>query len=76
MHSFPAVRKPQPITKRPKFLQQPMSNCYKGYMVKNNNISYLYSFRNPISKPGSRVPWTYLLYAVSDFYSFLINTFS
>ena len=29
----------QPITKRSKFLQQPMSNCYIGYMVNNNNIS-------------------------------------
>ena len=34
----PAVRRTQPITKRPKFLQQPMSNCYNGYMVNNNNI--------------------------------------
>ena len=24
---------------RPKFLQQPMSNCYNGYMVNNNNTS-------------------------------------
>ena len=34
---FPAVRRTQPSTKRPKFLQQPMSNCYNGYMVNNNN---------------------------------------
>jgi len=27
----------QLITKRPKFLQQHMSNCYDGYMVNNNN---------------------------------------
>ena len=35
---LPAVRRTQPSTKkRPKFLQQPMSNCYNGYMVNNNN---------------------------------------
>ena len=27
---FPAVRRTQPCTKRPKFLQKPMSNCYNG----------------------------------------------
>ena len=34
---LPAVRRAQPITKRPKFLQQPMSNYYNSYMVNNNN---------------------------------------
>ena len=34
---LPAVRRTQPSTKRLKFLQQPMSNCYNGYMVNNNN---------------------------------------
>ena len=31
------MRRTQPSSKRPKFLQQPMSNCYNGYMVNNNN---------------------------------------
>ena len=37
------VRKTQPITKRPKFLQQPMSNCYNGYMVNNINNKYTFN---------------------------------
>ena len=28
----------QPITKKPKFLEQLMSNSYNFYMVNNNNI--------------------------------------
>ena len=31
------MRRTQPSTKRPKFLQQPMSTCYNGYMVNNIN---------------------------------------
>ena len=41
----------QPSTKdqnffKPTFLQQPMSNCYNGYMVNNNNMpsSYIKDF--------------------------------
>ena len=36
---LPAVRRTRPITihHRPKFFQQPMSNCYNGHMVNNNN---------------------------------------
>ena len=37
---IPAVRRTQPSTKRPKFLQQPMSICYNGYMVNNNNLGH------------------------------------
>ena len=44
---LPAVRRTQPSTKRPKFLQQPMSNCYNGYMVNNNNNN------NGIKTPGT-----------------------
>ena len=34
---LPALRKTQPIYyHRPRFLQQPMPNGYKGYMINNN----------------------------------------
>ena len=33
---LPAVRRKQLVPKRPKFLQQPISNSYNGYMVNNN----------------------------------------
>ena len=36
---LPVMRGKKPITKMPKFLQQPMSNCYNGYMVNNNNTA-------------------------------------
>ena len=36
----PCSGRTQPTTKRPKFLQQPMSNCYNGYMVNNNNARW------------------------------------
>ena len=36
------MRGTQPTTKRPKFLQQPTSNCYNGYMINNNNNVYPY----------------------------------
>ena len=32
------MRRTQLLPKRPKFLPQPMSKCYNGYMVNNNNI--------------------------------------
>ena len=38
-NSVNSLRRTQPITKRPKFLQQPMFNYYNGYMVNNNNIT-------------------------------------
>ena len=41
---LPAVRRTQHITIGQKFLQQPMSNCYNGYMVNNNNIRQLCLF--------------------------------
>ena len=45
------MRRTQPSIKRPKFLQQPMSNCYNGYMVNNNNnnnkIMILICFPSP-----------------------------
>ena len=47
---FHALHRTQPSTKRPKFLQQPMSNCYNGYIINNNNNK---SFRLEIYKiPG------------------------
>ena len=45
---LPAVRRTQPITKRPTFLQ-PMSNCYNGYMVNNN--------KNNLTQSRVTVPW-------------------
>jgi len=38
MNHSPEIIRMQPSSKRPKFLQQPMSNCYNGYMV-NKNIN-------------------------------------
>ena len=37
------------ITKKPKFLRQPMSNCYNGYMV-NNNIKPLQAELDNLNK--------------------------
>ena len=34
---LPAVRRTQPITIGQNFFQQPLSNCYNGNMVNNNN---------------------------------------
>ena len=51
MKELPAVRRTQPITKRPKKFQQPMSNCYNGYMVNNNNIKHE-GKRNKIAYSG------------------------
>ena len=42
----------QPITERPKSLQQPMSNCYIGYMVNNNNNTNVIKIR---------INWTFSL---------------
>ena len=47
------MRRTQPSTKRPKFLQQPMSICYNGYMVNNNNIPFHMWWNRNFSPP----PW-------------------
>ena len=39
MKELPAVRTTQPTNKTPTFLQQPLSNCYNGYMVNDNNTN-------------------------------------
>ena len=44
----------------PKFLQPPMSNCYNGYMVNNNNTSVGSSIAGGITwRPGSLISLQY-----------------
>ena len=57
------MRRTQSLTKRPKFLQQLMSNCYNGYMVNNNNNVLEFS-------PDVSGIWTELSgYRISNFSS-------
>ena len=51
---LPAVRRTQPITIGQNFFNNPMSNCYNGYMLNNNNNIPVYAeIQQRILVPGA-----------------------